>query len=196
MLESKHFRFNHIHSQDMGVFIARTNKGLYQESFLPQRKIVETKVANRNKPYFQRVELEPLSFKLSFVILDWDNLQALRRVAKWLFTDTYKPLVFSSNPDRVFYAMVEGEPSLLHNGAKEGFVELTFRCDSPFSYSTERNFDNVEFRSTNKGAVVASDFTKGDMTNVINTSNGLTLEKIDTTWGALYKTTKTWGELT
>lgn len=196
MKQSINFRYDGIHSQDMGVFIAWDSDGLFEENFLPERKIVEKKIANREKPYFQRVEHEPLSFSLSFAIADWESTETLRRLARWFFQPYYKPLVFDSNPDRVFYAIFEGDSSVFHNGMGEGYIELNIRCDSPYGYSHEQTKENIEFRDSNIGATVkidSSNFALGSLDNAVITSNGLTVGDYPTTWGAVYTSTTKWG---
>ncbi|OXS74299.1 hypothetical protein B1B04_09235 [Lysinibacillus sp. KCTC 33748] len=199
MKQSIQFMYDGISSEDMGVFIAWSNDGLFEENFLPNRQIIEKKIANREKPYFQRVEHEPLSFSLSFAIADWENKDTLRKLARWFFQPHYKPLVFDSNPNRVFYAMFEGDSQLFHNGLNEGYIELNIRCDSPYSYSFEQTKENIELRETNVGSNVLLDdesFSLGEKINMQNTSNGLTIDTTVSTWGNVYATTSNWGGIT
>lgn len=196
MKQSINFTFDGIASQDMGVHIAWNDSGLFEENFLPERSIVEKKIANREKPYFQRVEHEPLSFSLSFAIADWEHEETLRRIARWLFQPYYKPLVFDSNPNRVFYAMVEGDSSVFHNGGREGYVELEIRCDSPYSYSHEQTKEQTEFRNGNTSTKINLDntnFQTGVLDNMEVTDNGLTLKDTLSSWGNLYSANNTWG---
>jgi predicted phage tail component-like protein len=143
MREAIEFTFDGISSEDMGVIIASPSGGLYNETFLPTRNIVETTVANRYKPYHQRVELSPLSFSLSIFIEEWRDRQNLRQIAKWLMKDYYVPLTFETNPDRIFYAIIDGDSSLIHNGCKDGYIELNVRCNSPFTYSHPQIFESI-----------------------------------------------------
>ncbi|RKI97921.1 phage tail protein, partial [Butyricicoccus sp. 1XD8-22] len=80
MLESTAFTFNYISSMDMGVFMIQDGNGLYNEPFLPQRSILETKVYGRKSPYFKGVDEEPLSFTLSFYIEGWKDRNNLRQI--------------------------------------------------------------------------------------------------------------------
>lgn len=196
MKQSINFMYDNIHSQDMGVFIAWDKDGLFEENFLPERKIVEKKIANREKPYFQRVEHEPLSFTLQIAIEDWESDDTLRKIARWLFQPYYKPLVFESNPNRVFNAIFEGDASLIHNGAREGYIEIDIRCDSPYSYSHENIYSPTQYRDSNVGHALhddASTFNTGTHYNTKTTSNGLTIDSVVTTWGLVYATSEHWG---
>lgn len=133
MRESLHFTFNGESSEDMGVIIASPNGGLFQESFLPTRSIIESSVANRR--YFKRAEDNPLSFSLTIFIEEWRERDNLRQIARWLYQDYYKPLWFDTNPELIYYAIFEGDSSLFHNGCKDGYIQLNVRCDSPYRYS-------------------------------------------------------------
>lgn len=197
MQESTHFTFDGVNSKDMGVRIGTTNGGLFEESFLPTRSIVERKVTHREKPYLQRVENEPLSFSLGFFIEEWDKPDSLRRIARWLFQPYYKPLILDANPNRIFYVIVEGDSNLFHNGAKEGYVEFNLRADSPYSYTAEHNQEKIEFRETDSATVVENTGTNfnGTKNNTVLTSNGITIDKVVNSWGDLTINKKKWGEL-
>lgn len=164
MREAINFTFDGVSSEDMGVIIASPNGGLFNETFLPTRNIIETSVANNYKPYHQRVELSPLSFSLSIFIHEWRDRQNLRQIAKWLMKDYYVPLTFETNPDRVFYAMVDGDSSLIHNGCKDGYVELNIRCNSPFTYSHAQAIESTEVRVADVSSHIISIFNSGDRT--------------------------------
>lgn len=147
MREATFFTFNGISSEDMGVQIASPNGGLFEEIFLPSRTIIETRTTGREKPYHQRVVNEPLSFSLTFFIYDWQKRDNLRQIARWFFQDYYKPLWFDTKPERIFYAIIEGDSTLFHNGIKEGYVTLNVRCDSPYTYSPIQPVDVIEART-------------------------------------------------
>ncbi len=49
MLENTSFTFNRISSEDMGVMMINPSSGLYEETFLPSRNIVETSVFKGKK---------------------------------------------------------------------------------------------------------------------------------------------------
>lgn len=198
MLESKYFIFNDIHSKDFGVSIVSLDQGLLQDPFLPTRIINERKVSGRDKPYFQGVKNQSLSFNLIIYIKDYKDTSKLRRIARWLHQDYYKPLIFESNPNRIFYAMIEGESNLFHNGMDEGVITLNVRCDSPYSYTPEYVMNNIEFRDDNKETSIINqynDFEEGVHINTEVTSNGLTVKGTPEKWGDIYPMVKTWGEL-
>lgn len=196
MKQAIHFMYDGVHSKDMGVFIAWNSKGLFEENFLPEREIIEKEIANREKPYFQGVKHKPLSFPLSFVVPEWDE-RTLRKIANWFYQPYYKPLIFDTDPNRVFYAMFEGSSELFHNG-QEGYIELTVRCDSPYGYTHEAVKENIELRDSNTDTIIKLDsnnFSQGEFINTIDSSNGLTIDSSTSTWGGLYAIHKTWGDI-
>lgn len=158
MREAVHFTFDGISSEDMGVHIVSVDGGLYQESFLPNRTIVEQPVANNYKPYFKRVDNEPLAFTLTIFIEEWQQRNNLRQIARWFFQPYYKPLSFDINYEKIFYVIAEGDSTLFHNGAKNGYITLNFRCDSPYSYSPLRETPTLSSSSN-----FYSIFNEGDL---------------------------------
>lgn len=125
----------------MGVIIASPESGFFNEVFLADKSIVETSIAGNDNPYFERVERKPLSFPLTIYIEEWHERDNLRQIARWLDVDYYKPLIFGSNHDRIYYAIFEGASELIHNGAKSGYITLNVRCDSPYTYSRKLTYD-------------------------------------------------------
>lgn len=135
MREYSFFTYDGISSEDMGVRLVTTSSGLYKESFLPSRKLNEVSIKGNRKIYLQGVESEPLSFSLQIFIEEWQDRDNLRQIKRWFYADNFKPFYFNENPNRVCYAVVEGESSLIHNGAKDGYFEITLKCNSPYFYS-------------------------------------------------------------
>lgn len=187
-MESIDFCYDGKYSSDFGIFNVSMDNGLFSEQFIAPRNIIETKVRGNPKPYFHGVEYEPLSLSLSFAFeRKWDD-KLIRDVAKWLGQEQYKPLWFAENPDRIYYAMVAEDSQIIHNGVKEGYLTITMRCDSPYTYSpvvltTEYDFstNDVNGRSitfTNNGDVICSPeiwITKvgnGGDVSIVNTTNG------------------------
>lgn len=137
MRESMHFSYRGIYSTDMGLVNVNISNAMLEEPFLAIREIKEVKIRGRAKPYFQEVELHPYSFTVNFAFKDRFNEQKIREVARWLSPSYYEPFFTASNPSRVFFCMPVEDSMLIHNGLREGYVQLTMRCDSPFSYSQQ-----------------------------------------------------------
>jgi predicted phage tail component-like protein len=133
--ESLYFSFDGRKSSDYGILNVSISNGLYEEPFMSSRSIREIRTKYHYKPFFQGIDREPLSFTLSFAFEDtWDD-KKIQEIVQWLNVDYYKPLFFSENIDKVYYAMPVDDVSLIHNGLKQGYLQLTMRCDSPYAYS-------------------------------------------------------------
>lgn len=187
MLEGVYFNYDGINSQDMGLYNVNVDSGLFEEPFISDRTIIETKIARRDTPYFHTVEREPYRFNVSFFFIDKYDSERIREVARWLDQDYYKPFYTSDNPNRIFYCMPEQSLSLIHNGLKQGYITLTMRCNSPYSYSpiylsekftvpngdeyTIIELDNLGDTNIYPEMWIYKDDTDGDVT-IINTTNG------------------------
>jgi predicted phage tail component-like protein len=162
------FSFDGISSIDMGITSINVNDGMQEEPFLATRELVEVKIPGKDKPYFQRMEEQPLEFEVSFMFNEpWDQAK-IRQVARWLLQDYYKPLFFSDNINRIFYAIVDGDSKLIHNCLSQGYVTLRFRCDSPYAYSPV--YTSQEFYMTpkylTKTESTTANFQSGTLTDV------------------------------
>lgn len=118
----------------MGVTNCKTDSGLFEESFLPSREIREEEIRGRDVPYFLGYKLSPFEFPLTLLFDELESEQR-REIARWLLQPSYKALIFQNQPERIFYCMYTGDVTEFHNGLKQGYVKLSMRCNSPFSYS-------------------------------------------------------------
>ncbi|MCR8994658.1 phage tail domain-containing protein [Brevibacillus laterosporus] len=196
MLEGVNFYYDGIYSVDMGVINCQIDGGMFEEAFLPSRKIEEVSVNGRDKPYFQNVGLEPLEFEMTFAFEFGYDEKRLREVARWLHQDYYKPFYTIDNPNRIFYVMAEGDSKLVHNGGKQGYITLKMRCDSAYSYTPKFTKENMKFESTKlTKTIVENTFSNGmgQMENIEIVGNQLTVKKYATTWYAFAG--KEWGDL-
>jgi phage-related protein len=194
--EGLEFYYDGIKSTDMGIINVKIGDGLFEEPFVSEKTIHEIKVRGNDKPYFQGVERSPLTFSLTFAFEDYYDHEKIRKVARWLDQDYYKPFYTTDNPNRIFYCMLHSSSTLLHNGLKEGYVELEMRCDSPYSYSPQYWSEWYEIKNTPLiiTETSQSDFSKGVLNNMIATANGdLVLGTKKPKWGDLL--TKKWSEL-
>jgi predicted phage tail component-like protein len=102
---------------------------------MASRSIKEFSIRGRENPYLQEITREPKSFQLNFAFQDTWNDDLINEVARWLDVEFYQPLTFSESEEKVYYVMPVNDSSLIHNGLKQGYISLTMRCDSPYSYS-------------------------------------------------------------
>jgi predicted phage tail component-like protein len=131
---SLYFIFNGEKSTDYGIYNVSVSSGMYDEPFIANRNISEVKIRGKDKPFYTTVTNDPLQFQLTFAIQDSFDSNKLRAIARWLTTSYYKPLQFSDNLDRVYYALLTSDSHLIHTGSN-GYITVNFRCDSPYSYS-------------------------------------------------------------
>lgn len=196
MLEGVHFYYDGIYSVDMGLLNCRLDGGMFEESLLPSRSIVEKKVSGRHKPYFQSIELSPLEFNLTFAFEFHYDERRIREVARWLSQTYYKPFYTVDNPNRVFYCMPDGDVNLIHNGLKEGYITLKMRCDGPYSYTPKTLKEKMMFDGTKLTKTIQENtFTNGMGTqqNIEIVNGALQVKSGSTTW--LQYTGMKWSDL-
>lgn len=203
MQESMVFSYDGQSSKKFGVYMAHAEGGLYKEPFLPQRKIIEKKISNREKPYFQAMEQEPLQFPMTIVIKEWDSIHTKRQIARWLFQDYYKPLYFESNPERIYYAIVEGTSEIYHNGITDqnrehAYINVNIRCDSPYAYTPEYPLPNIKFRDGNKEKIIDDkglSFFDGVMNNAHVVDDKVEIKDAISNWIEFQQAYKYWSEV-
>jgi phage-related protein len=149
-------------SVDFGIYNITIQSGLYEEPFLASRDIREVETRWSMKPYFQNISLKPLVFDLSFAILDYWDDKKIREIARWLAQDNYQPLFFEEDIDRIFYCVPIDDINIIHNGLKQGYITLTFRCDAPWSYTRQYVTPEYDF-SDNPNGVLLSFANEGDL---------------------------------
>lgn len=153
-----YFEYDGTNSSVFGVSNVLVGGGMYEEPLLSSVNINEIETRG-GKRYFLEVEKDPIEFSLQLGFLDGFSEQKLREVAKWLSSEYYKPLIFSDAPYRVYYCMPTGEVQITHTGEGQGYLDITFRCDSEYVYGrvyTTETFQcngNMEVKVVNKGDV-------------------------------------------
>jgi phage-related protein len=137
--ESLYFSFANRKSTDFNIMNVSIQDGasLYEEQMIANNTINEIYVRGNPKPYFIDTKKDPNSFQLRFAFEDTANDELIDEIVRWLNVDFYQPLYFSEDTSRVFYVMPVNGVSFIHNGLKQGYLNLTMRCDSPFSYGND-----------------------------------------------------------
>lgn len=144
ILSSRDFRYNGIESSTMKLWNVQISGGWMEEPFSSNREIQEISVKDRDRPYFQRIQLSPLEFELNFAFTEaWDKT-LMQQIKQWLCQPYFKPFILYDDIttvdeveviDKIYYCMMVSDPKILHNGLNEGYCTLHFRCDSPYAYS-------------------------------------------------------------
>ncbi|WP_019638999.1 phage tail domain-containing protein [Paenibacillus fonticola] len=174
-------------SAEFGILNVSLSGGMAEEPLASSREIYEVSVKGRDQPYFQGMEKDPLRFNVSFAFKNnWDS-QKLREVTRWLTEhDYYQELFFTNDigrdPERIYYALVVDDPTLVHNSLSQGYINLTFRCDSPYAYSPTRTSQLYKWEK-NSHTNTISNFSQGDKKSMITgTDGGLILNPHRTKW--------------
>lgn len=138
--ESLVFKFGDFYSSDFGLYHINVDggDGMFEEPFLPSRDIEEIQVRGRDKPFFQFFEREPLEFEVSFAFRNTFDRSIVNKIVRWLTPNYYERLVFSSEPTKVYYAMPVDDATIIHNGLRQGYVNLNFRCNAPYAFGSVR----------------------------------------------------------
>ncbi|WP_339145454.1 MULTISPECIES: distal tail protein Dit [unclassified Sutcliffiella] len=75
-------------------------------------------------------------------------------MANWLVTKEAKPLIFDDEPDRIYYAMIQGGIDVGDVGKEFGRGTITFLCADPFKYGSQLTFKkNASTEDTNTLAI-------------------------------------------
>lgn len=196
--DSLYFSYAGKRSVDYGIYNVNLNGGMQEESFAASREIVEDAIKTKDKPYFQQIKQSPLKFTVSFAFEEaWDT-QKLRNVVTWLTSPSYYEELYFTNdlatgPERLYYALVVDDATLVHNCLSQGYVKLTFRCDSPYAYSPILATDEYIMDSQPAVASVGTAF-EGDKQSVIVENESLILVPTRPKWSDYPSGTK-WLEL-
>ena len=186
--ESLFFIYDNVNFyEQFGIINVHVDSGLYDESFLSNRTIIEQKIRKNPVPYFQEIQEDTLELKLSFAFSDKFDEEKIREVARNLKKDFYAPLIFSENPDRIFFALCTDNPRLIHTGLGTGYISLNFRCNAPWSFSpiysspiydySSNSIEGTQLKFTNKGNLSLSplinvEMASGTSFSIQNLSDG------------------------
>ncbi|MDX5476484.1 MAG: phage tail family protein [Bacillaceae bacterium] len=184
---SLHFTYDGIHSSEMKCQLGSLKGGLYEETFLASKAIIEEKIRGNDTPYHYGVERNVLEIPMSVYFPEEMTDEDVRRFCRWIDQDYYKELYFDSNPKRRFYAMFEGVSKHLSNGIKaNSIVMFNMRTNNPYSYSPvytsdiydlSENEEGTDITFINEGDVICKpilEFEKvgnGDI-SIVNMSDG------------------------
>lgn len=162
MLKSDWFSYDGRNSIDFDLMNINIGFGkMIENVFLPNRQIQEISIDGNEKPYFHKVKRDPIILKLSFAFRDTFDNDMLKKVKHWLNQDYYKPLMFSSDPERIYYAMCIDDTTIFDTGFDQGYIDLTMRCDSPYAYTPFYSTNDLDFSINPKGRLYGF-YNRGD----------------------------------
>lgn len=121
------------------------------------RTIIEQKIRGRTKPYFQGLEYEPKTIHITAAFTTPFDNESIQRACRWLCSPTYyKPLFFSDEPHKIYYALVVEDFKLIHNCLSEGYLDITFRCNDYYAYSPYY-YREYDFSNNTNGIMINFD---------------------------------------
>lgn len=140
-MESLFFIFDGKKSSDMGLYSVRIGGDSFvRMPIVGSTSIDEEQTKKRLMPNFYGVTREPIQFTLQFALADkhiqpkdWSP-QKIYEIAKWLIHDTYKEFQTADDLGKRYYAICVDDTDLYVTNSK-GYIELTFRTNSPFAWS-------------------------------------------------------------
>lgn len=144
LFNSIDFEYNGVRGSYMGIGIVSIDNSGQERPFAVTRKIIEQQV--RSDYYFNRVDLEPLTFKLTFCLLDDTTIitnDKRRELIRWLFPNTYKPFISDDFPSITFWCIPTNAPSLWDTGFFQGYFSIEFRCNAGTAWSNTSNYNRT-----------------------------------------------------
>lgn len=159
---SEQFIFNNHNSSDYNIFNISIQEGLYEEPFLPSTEIVEIYIKYKDSPYFQRKKNHPLEFTVNFGFADaWDK-SALSELARIFMVDFYAPLIFSEDPDKIYYVLPIGDIKITHQGTI-GYITMQFRCAYPYALSPTYSSPLYDYSNNTSSGTQLTFVNNGDL---------------------------------
>lgn len=132
--EKLHFNYDGIWSSNFGIISVNVDSGMFEETFVADRELLETKVRG-GKPLFHGLDSSPLEFDMIIAFEKEFTDSDVDAVLRWLFTDYYKPLYFLGKENKIYYCMPVDSSKIVHNGLRQGYISLKMRCSSSNVYS-------------------------------------------------------------
>lgn len=181
------FTYDGIPSMHYGIMQVNVGGGLYDDTLMSSTSIESDTVKGRDVSFFKNITRENIKLTMSLYMEHGVDERQLDIVRAWFDVDYYKPLYFDERPDRLVFAMIEGEVKLRHDGY-QGYLEVTLATNSPYWWSPIHALDfkgATTFNFTNTGTkslfpmieITAKDnISSGSPVKVINVRTGQSLE--------------------
>lgn len=159
----ENFTFDGIPSSTYSMKSIRTSGGGFlTETLIGSANIMEVEHPNDFKPHLQKITRTPIEFTKQFALLDaydrpkdWTEVDR-QLIANWLFHNEYKPITFSDRPNIVYNVIASANLNLNTINSK-GYVEITFRSNSPYAWKAVREIILPAGTTTSSSIVIAID---------------------------------------
>lgn len=163
---SMNFLLNNISNEDLNIINVNISSGMQEEIFLHTKEVELQYIKGRDNPYYTYTKPEALKFNVTFAFNNTYTHDDLRKLGRILNIKKFIPLTFiddsndtssidkvyeeeipteidisseSINITRSYYIMLDGDSNLTTNCIQQGYVTLSFICNSPYSYSQTFN---------------------------------------------------------
>lgn len=117
-------------------------RGRERPSWAPvERNLID--VPGHPGGYLSNTKVKPRIITVPILIQanDFADLQKLKEdIADWLITNEPEELIFDDEPDRTYYALVDGELNL-NEIVRVGYGVIRFVCPDPYKYGPETPHD-------------------------------------------------------
>jgi len=124
-----------------------------------ERELIE--IPGRPGAFFRNTKVKPRVIPVGIIIKGVADLQkAKEEVAEWLITDKPAPLILPDEPDRTYYAMIDGEGQL-SEVFKFGKGTVNFVCPDPYKYGAEQSYMINDPTDPNNNQIKNGDFREG-----------------------------------
>lgn len=131
-MNKEYFVFNGVSSKDLNMFIINDSSGYSISQYLPQVQdnfeVTNKIIVDRGRHYGERI----ISFQVA--VETKEPLRVLKEISRWLEVDTLRPLIFSRESYKQYYARRTGEltPKIYSNYM---LIPLQFICLDYLAYS-------------------------------------------------------------
>lgn len=132
--EQFYFNFDGKESRQFNILAVDIGSNLYEEMLAPTRTVNQTQTS-KGRIIFHSVQEEIRTFDLNLAFEEGFDEELIDDIARWLFVDYYRPLYFEGQEDRVMFAMIVGDSSIIHNGLQQGYFTITIQTNSPYLFS-------------------------------------------------------------
>lgn len=158
------FHYAGYDSEDFGAIQASFNSGLFEETVVSNRNIIETRIRGQAKSYLHGIEQDPIEFELNVTLSEKNSDDEIDNAIKWLKQDKYQPFyVIGSTKRKIIYCMPSGEIKLSHNGLGQGVLTMTMHSNSFLMYSPINSSQNYDLSANPSTGTVIQLGNSGDI---------------------------------
>lgn len=135
-MDSLHFSYDGISSEDMGLYLVNINSGLKPEPFLSGRELLMESIIGNDQPYFYGVQRHPLKLTLTFSLLDglWTT-DKRRQISRWLDNGRFNEFYSYDDVSKRYYLMCDSAVDLESNSMQQGYITVNFTNIAPYAFT-------------------------------------------------------------